>query len=90
MFSTAEYTGMGLFNDAKDFVENIDFDEPHEEYGFGFDPDVCEGCPHHETDGRVAQCGLCGCATQSSLSPMVQTEMPPSRCPRLDQHENSD
>lgn len=75
---------MGVFDDAKDFVENIDFDEPHE-IGNGFDPSVCEDCEHHETEKSPSTCGLCGCPT-SAASPMALSGSPPSSCPYLEEH----
>lgn len=62
--------------------------------GFGFDPSVCESCPHHEERekgvGPVSKtymaCGLCGCPTAAGM-PMDRFGMPPADCPRLDMHE---
>lgn len=68
-------------------IDDIDFDEPHAERNYGFDPSVCEGCEHHETDGMVNHCGLCGCPTNAA-SPMALLGMPPESCIRLAQHES--
>lgn len=54
-------------------------------FGNGFDSSVCEGCPHHETDGAVNTCGACGCPT-NNMGPMSLLKAPPESCPRLDQH----
>lgn len=62
--------------------------------GFGFDPDACEGCPHHEKRKKgksflsksYMACGLCGCPTAPGM-PMDRLGMPPEGCPRLDEHE---
>jgi len=65
-------------------------------FGHGFDPDVCEGCPHKTTDaeggllGALAdalgedKCGLCGCP----LSNLSAFQAPPESCIRLPQHRN--
>ena len=66
--------------------DDIDFDEPHTDRGHGFDSSVCEECEHHDTDGMVNQCGLCGCPT-GAASPMALLGMPPESCPKLPEHE---
>jgi hypothetical protein len=68
---------MGLFDD-------VDFDEPHD-FDNGFDPSVCDGCEHHETDGKMNSCGLCGCPT-SAAGPMNLLGAPPESCPYLPEH----
>lgn len=77
---------MGIIGDAKDFVDGIDFDEPHADRGYGFDTSVCAGCEHHDTDGLTDTCTLCGCPT-GERSPMSLLGMPPVECPRLESHE---
>lgn len=67
---------------------NPDFTEPHLR-GHGFDPDVCEGCPHHETDGMMNSCGKCGCPTNAA-GPMNLLSAPPESCVRLPEHESDD
>lgn len=51
----------------------------------GFEPSVCEGCPHRG-NSPVKACGLCGCPTIRNgtlhLSGMV-----PEGCPRIEEHE---
>jgi hypothetical protein len=67
---------------------DVDFDEPHE-WGNGFDNSVCADCEHHEIDGVMNTCGLCGCPT-SSAAPMNLTGAPPMSCPYLDEHAAAD
>lgn len=78
------YRDMGLFDDTKDALGDIDFDEPHE-WGNGFNPDVCKDCEHHVTDKGPNRCGLCGCPT-IAVAPMSLAGAPPSSCPYLEEH----
>lgn len=78
---------MGIINDLGSSIDDIDFDEPHTERGFGFDPSVCDGCEHHDTERTINTCTLCGCPTPNG-SPMQLLGMPPERCPRLPEHES--
>lgn len=65
-----------------------DFDEPHAN-GNGFDSSVCDQCEHHDTDGMVNTCGLCGCPTASGM-PMSILGAPPESCPYLEEHAQAD
>lgn len=70
---------MGLKDKLGDLKDG--YDEGHE-WGHGFDRDVCEGCPKKK-GGAVETCGVCGCP----LFNLNMTDAPPSKCPRLDGHE---
>lgn len=75
---------MGLsdkINELREKAADIDTSESHE-YGHGFDSDVCEGCEHRK-GGTPATCGICGCP----LTNLSVTSSPPSKCPKLDEHE---
>lgn len=65
-----------------------DFSEPHVR-GNGFDPSVCQTCEHHETDGLMNTCGLCGCPT-AAAAPMNLLGAPPESCPKLEEHAEAD
>lgn len=77
---------MTIFDDARAYIDTVDPSAEHVEQGFGFDPDVCEGCPHRMDDVRGMPCDLCGCPTVSGLL-LDMTGAPPADCIRLDQHE---
>ena len=63
---------------------DIDLSESHV-IGNGFDPEVCKTCIHHDTDGMMNTCGLCGCPTRKGM-PMSALGAPPESCPHLEDH----
>lgn len=80
---------MGIFEDAFDFVEDVDFSEEHL-WGHGFDKRAFYGdattpeCPHLKS-GKVDTCGCCGCP----ITNLDLSGAPPESCPRLDMHEDA-
>lgn len=77
---------MGLFDAISDTIENVtgaNIDESHE-WGNGFDPDVCRGCPFEGQvlRGAAIGCQKCGCPHYS----LEKSQAPPSSCPRLEHH----
>lgn len=77
---------MGLFDDAKDYAQNLDPGADHMERGFGFDPAVCQGCPKRMDDTRGKPCQLCGCPTTPGML-LDRLDAPPSDCIRLSEHQ---
>lgn len=82
---------MGLFDDVEDAFDDVkgiandaDLSESHLK-GHGFDPSVCDSCPHQEGE-KIPRCGLCGCPT-TPTAPMNLMGAPPESCPKLDEHE---
>lgn len=80
---------MGLFDDAAEFLGNVDLSEDHL-WGHGFDDRACYGdvpgvpaCPHLES-GKIDTCGCCGCP----ITNLSMSGAPPESCPkeRLDIH----
>ncbi len=68
---------MGLFDRNSDKMPR----------GFGFKPEVCEGCPHRLTNKMANPFELCGCPTLRNF-PMHKLGMPPVDCPRVEQHRD--
>lgn len=78
---------MGLFD--KLFGETgVDVSEG-KAWGNGFNPSVCETCPHRDTSGKLDTCGLCGCPVGEGM-PMDRAGAPPESCPYLEEHARDD
>lgn len=71
---------MGLWDKITDA-----FDEKTEKVPGGFDPAVCEGCPHRG-DGPLARCDLCGCPTVKNGT-LDLSQRTPEGCPREAAHK---
>lgn len=77
---------MGLIDDIETYTDSVDLSAEKMPRGYGFDPNVCKGCPHRQTETKGQPCGICGCPTLSGF-PMDMLGMPPEGCIRLEQHE---
>lgn len=74
-----------FLDEIKDAIGNAVADRT-DKRRVGFDPAVCEGCPHRG-DGRLRRCGLCGCPTLENF-PLDKSGMVPEGCPRMAEHES--